>query len=62
MITIGNCKDCKHYEPHARIDKSGYCEKIEVVPDGKNDSIIPYYYECDCMVGENFGCIKFEQK
>ena len=55
------CKNCKNYDPFESGLGNGECKKVETVATSKSDTIY-MFAEHFCIVGENFGCIHFEQK
>ena len=70
---MGNCKDCKYWEPHNKRNKKwhtcgaaswvDYDEKIEdggvgIYADASDDSGLV----CGLRTGPMFGCVKFSAK
>jgi len=58
------CKNCKNYRPSEKY-QFGICKKVGYHSNGTMDRILVHSKVIDeenIKVGENFGCIHFEQK
>jgi hypothetical protein len=61
------CKDCKHYTPEGDFEKTGLCDMVNTsyhfpVEADKRITYLEAEHGGSYCVGENFGCIHFEQK